>query len=222
MSWASITTIGDSQGTQIVSTWWYEIPFVTADLTTARQDELLNQWETQVRAPLLAFHVTSYTLRKESCVFYDSNWVRTPYLPRERDLALAGTRAGSAGPPIVCAILSARVEPVTSAPRGTPTVVERYTPVRRGYWAFGPLLVSDQSGDGTVTAAARGSAAYTNLRDACASDILPAGWPTAGLAIRVSPEHERGNPKRGWGRIRSCLWRENLSTRYSRKRGVGV
>lgn len=221
MPFLSITAKGMFFQRQIISTYWYVVDPPGSAWSAASLAEAMDAWQTTVRAPLLAWHDTEYTLQQQIGQGYDSLWARTPYLPLIRDVNLVGSAVQDAAPPIVAAILSCRVNPVVPGRRKRADGTIYTSPVRRGYFAFGPVNRAETSQDGFLAQSAIASARYVNLAAAVRAELSPAGWATRCVPIRVSPPLENEDA-RGYGTIDGSVWRAELSTRRSRKTGIGA
>ncbi|HEV2122316.1 MAG TPA: hypothetical protein VGW38_06045 [Chloroflexota bacterium] len=216
-----VKAIGEHTGRQIVSTFWYSTGEVGA-VTDADLAAVLAAWRTTVRGPLLAWHTNAYVLKQEAVQGYTHDFQRMPYLPLLADQNLVGGTGLFAGPPIVAAVLSARVAPVLPGQQLDPDTGQfRLRPVRRGYWSFGPFPVEEQKPDGLLTAGTIALPRYVNLANACAAVLPVASLPSNPRPIRVSKLPE-GATIRGWGNVMGCVWRAAISTRRSRKTGIGA
>lgn len=217
----SVTAIGEAAGQQVVNIWWYRDPTGSVAFNEDQMSTYLTTWETVVRAPLLAWHNSGYRLKREVAQCYAPTWQRQPYLPLIRDVDLPGAVVAEWMGTITAVILAARVEPHVPAPRKAGTPKAPFSPVTRGYWAFGPVGRADLLNDGSIIPAVKTGTRYAGLRTACLANLAPAsGAPTVNPIVVSHPLENQ--VLRGYGLVKDAAWRDDSSTRRSRKKGRGA
>lgn len=216
----SLTLKGVTQNAQIINTFWYrqdDIGLPSEDDLTAIQ----NAWSGAYMTNWLAIHTTPYVLTEIVTQGYSDQFERTPYLPKVFAMSSAGTDASAGAPPIVAAILSCKVEPQQPARRHRDGEPARYTPVRRGYWAISPISEGLMSDVGAFNAFLHSTGLWHDFKVQMAADLPVVGWTSPAKPVVVS-QPPKDVTERGWGYIRQCQWSPHISTRRSRKSGVGA
>jgi len=214
MQFFQVAMKGRCQDIDIVNIFWYRRNTVGLP-TTADLDALLNTWELARVPKFTDVLQTVWELESLTAYGYRDTWVRTPYLPVQRNYtAVTGVQPGPAAPPILCAILSARVEPVVPDPTTNKAV-------RKGYWAISCLAETQFNDDGNVNPSTLVTAPFVAL----ATDVATP-FPVVGAIENMEPiKVSRPGPAtdaRGYGLIESALWSPYASARRSRKRGHGA
>jgi hypothetical protein len=218
---ASISAIGTARSRQIISLWWYDIPDAQGALDNAALSALLDAWVATVQPPLAAFHNALWSLNQLVAQGYSNEWQRQPYIPLIRDVSgVVGSVVSGMEPPITCGILSCRVEPVVPGRRKKPDGTIVTTPIRRGYFAIGPLSTNDVQDDGTFVPSSLTSSRFTGMVTAATASLAPSGWAAPATPIRVS-RPLKDEVARGHGKILGAVWRKEISARRSRRTGVG-
>lgn len=220
MRFYSLTLKAMASGTRVINTFWYRqldegLP------TQADLEELVYTWRLGRLTNWLSLHTAQYLLETIEVQGYGGDWERFPYHPHVETVNEAGTDATPSGPPVVALILSAKVQPIADAPRLHPTLGRILTPVRRGYWAVSPVNEAIVLPDGSFSEYAATGGAWYEARVQAASPLSPPAWIGDAAPIVVSSPLT-DEVQRGYGLIVSCTWGRSVSTRRSRKLGVGA
>lgn len=170
-------------------------------------------FDTQILAGIASVLPNSFTYTELVLQAYADDWARSPYLSQAMTISRVGGVASGPMGPINAMVLSARVQPVTVSPKGLP--------VTRGYLSLGPVPATYISADGIFIPAILANAANVAARNAFKANLTFGTSPARVMRpIRVSAPNISG--ARGWGYIRDVITRPAMSTRRSRKPGIGV
>lgn len=217
---ASVVARMQLQLQDVINVFWY------------RQDELgepsegdlaqiTTQWLAEVWQPYKGILTNYVGLMQLVVQGYGQQFQRAPYLPYITDYTETGLVAQTPGPPIQCAIMSARVEPVEAGYRGNyPGPYER-TPVRRGYWAISGLPDAHHLVSGRMDAAFLNSAPAIAVQVAFAKPLASGTALDMWEPIRVS-QPPKNTELRGYGLVKTAKFSPLVSARRSRKIGQGA
>lgn len=216
----SITLKGTAHQVLVVNTFWYRQDALAMP-TTEDLVALRTAWLAANQTDWLAIHTNGYMLEEVIVQGYSDDFDRQPYLPHSHAMAAQGADVSASMPPVVAAILSAKVEPAFKQQRSLPTEPFRESHVRRAYWAVGPVSELDVGADGTFSPAKATTGPHATFRDRIAADLVVTGWSVPGKPVAVA-NPPKDVPRRGWGWIRQGVWGTAISTRRSRKLGKGA
>lgn len=215
----SIVQKGELFDQDVLNVFWYHRS--TVGLPTPQ--DLANvelAWFEQLWPDIRAVLTLDYKLKQTIVQGWRDTWQREPFLPQIKDYpSIPGLAAGPTAPPLVCGILSARVEPQEPGPqiyKGVRTL----RPVRRGYWAVSGLPRDGYDASGKLTPSYLASAPLAAFAAAVDDELTTAGATEPSRPIRVS-QPLKGEIQRGFGWVRSAVWRSEISSRRSRKVGRG-
>lgn len=207
-------------GADNINVFWYKDEGVPL-LEAADLEHYLNEFVTKVVPSLNAIRTTQNTNVDLTIQGYRDTWERAPYLPITRAWAGTGSYTGSCAPPVVAAIASCQVEPVVPGRRKDANGVITTSPVRRGYWAISGIGLAVLDVNGRLMTWNETAGVYFDARARFANSLVGPG--TVGNAVPVVVSKPlKDEVLRGHGLIKSVVWRENISTRRSRKRGIGA
>lgn len=216
----SITLRGSSHQIQVINTFWYR----QDALAMATNEDLAavrTAWLLANEQDWLNMHTSGYVLQDVITQGYSDDYDRHPYLPEIHTRNVAGLDLTASMPPIVAAILSARVEPVWPARRHGLNEPARYTSVRRGYWAISPINENMVDAGGQFGGYPTAPGIWATFRDRMAANLVVPAWTVPGVPVVVSQPPPKVK-ERGYGIIRQCAWAQAISTRRSRKLGKGA
>lgn len=203
----------------VINVLWYRNTEAN-NPTPTRQQQIVQAWITEIQPFWLAPRGWDYVLDEATVTSYDTAWNRAPYLTYSQSLSGTGARQVPVLPPSSCAILACRVEPTVPAKRDLGNGQFEMTPVRRGYWAMGGIPEDKVDHFGRFTDWNVPVGDWGNVAIVMADELNPTGWVSGAHPIKVSKPYQN-ETARGYGIVVSCLWREAISSRRSRKMGIG-
>lgn len=216
----NLITHGHVGSVAVLNTHWYRDP--RSGLPTSGDlDAVADAWKSQRMPNFLLMLNSTYTLREITVQGYDEQFNRSPYLPHSEPVNQPGGDVTAAGPPILAAVLGCLIEPQVLARRRHPTKGIIETPVRRGYWSISPVNEFMAQPDGTFAGYAQTGTLWGDVAAQWSQPLSLMTFTATIEPVRVSNPLE-GETARGWGYVRACAWRRAISTRRSRKVGIGI
>lgn len=215
-----IRTKRDYYGSEMYNIFWYRDDGIPL-LNESDLNHYIDQFLAGPAISLFSTAVSGVTHVEIQAQGYSDQGVRAPYLPVIRPWVGNGTYAGTGEPGVVAAILACKVEPVVAGRRMKADGSIVTTPVRRGYWAFGGIGLNAVSPEGRLVTWNEAAGVFYDATVRLTNPLTGPG--TVGNAVPVVVSKPLpGETLRGHGLIKAAAWRENISTRRSRKRGVGA
>lgn len=216
----SLTLRGSAHQIQVINTFWYRQDAL-AMATNEDLAALRRAWLLANESDWLNMHTSGYVLNDVVTQAYSDDFDRHPYLPEIHVRNVAGLDISAAAPPVMAAILSARVEPIKSARRHGINETPRYSLVKRGYWAISPINENMMDAGGQFGGYPTAPGIWATFRDRMAANVVVPEWTVPGVPVVVS-QPPKDVKERGYGIIRQCAWAQAISTRRSRKLGKGA
>jgi len=207
---------GDYAGTLVMNTFAYRSE-QTDPPDQASVEAVADAVDSEIVAKLVPLQSDLLSWTAVEVQGYTGAWVRSPYLSHTKTIARSGTQTAQCAPGVLAGIISFRLTPREPQP-------VTLKPVRRGYIAVAGLPEGDLDSDGTISSGLRNSGPSLALLAELEDTLTITGVTgfTAAEAIRVSSPVGGADERRGYASIETARWSIPVSTRRSRKRGVGA